>query len=193
MSIALQDLNVSHSIRWTNKLRFVSCGFPQPKLVHITNDIHRLKSGAINFVVASFGELALTNFPLMVDVKSALLNPVETDVVVSRPSVMDYVNTITKPSLLGDIQTLVHKIQPYSLRKETQAMVIAYFAGTVSKSALEKALKRSYKTIALVELIKKSSALKNAVQLLKTNSAEEVEALTDVPAFELRYISKVRT
>lgn len=190
ISEELTKLKVPHTARIEN--RFVAVPGERALQAHLTDNPKRLKRGVVNFVVASYAELSLTNYPMLVTVKNALAQDSGIDPVVVRMTAMDYVAAISKPSVITKIQTAIYKIQPYSLRKSTQNLVLGFFNSQVSDRELAKVLGRSYKTMPVLELVKEGSKLREAVQELKTKTPEQVEAETGIPAFELRYVSKER-
>lgn len=193
ISEELRYLNVSHTIKIDKKFKVVNLKQMQPKPVHITDDVHNLKAGGITFVVASYAELALTNYPEMVSVAQALTSPVLIVPSVKKLSVMDYVNSIAKPSALTHMQTMIHRIQPYSLRKSVQQMLTDYLKGKLGYAAFVRALKRSYKTVDMVNLISGTDKLKQAISELSVKTPEQLEAEYNIPAFEIRYVMKGKT
>ena len=68
------------------------------------------------------------NQPLNLRLKAALLYPWKTDLVIAldEPSLSEYIEQASKPSVLRTLQTLLYKIHPYSLRKDMQAGIFAY-------------------------------------------------------------------
>ncbi len=196
----LRQLRVSHSIRGLPAPR--NMGYPQPKWVHVTDNIFDLQEGSVNFISASFAELSHTNIPRFpefdqypIDVALKMMlesTQPEVEVIYNVPTAMEYVAMVSKPSLLNNIQTLIYKIQPYSLRKETQAMILRFFTGQVSKPAMIFFLKKSFKTGDLIPLIEGSDDLRNAVIRSRSEPAEEVAAETGIAAFDLIYLGKER-
>lgn len=109
----------------------------------------------------------------------------------AEPSIADYVNAATKPSFLNHIQTAIYKIQPYPMRKEVQAMCIAYLAGGVSHAILRRKLKSSFKLdeLAALMLADKAKSLRDAVSLLKGAPVDQVAKKTGFEPFELNYVA----
>jgi hypothetical protein len=108
-----------------------------------------------------------------------------------EPSIADYVNAATKPSFLNHIQTSIYKIQPYGLRKEVQAMCIAYLAGGTSLAVLKRKLRSNFKLedLAKLMLAEKAKQLKDAVALLKGLPVDQVAKKTGFEQFELNYVA----
>lgn len=110
-----------------------------------------------------------------------------------EPSLMEYVNKAVKPSQLNDFQTLVCKINPYTLRKEIQTMFIGYLASVVKGSTLKAKLNSSYRLAPLLELMKaeRTQELRKAVAQVKSGTdLEKVCLETDFESFEIMYILK---
>jgi hypothetical protein len=203
LSDALGQLRVSHSVytqRKTQPPLVRNLRRPQPKWVHVTSDVRDIKSRSVNFITASYAELSLTNYPKLREdlgdldsaLRHALNNLVSIVPRVDTKQPMDYVNEVSKPSLLNSIQTQIYKIQPYSLRKETQALVLGYFASTISRNKVVRALERSFKTAGLIPLMDEGYGLRAAVARLKQEPLEVVAEQTDISTFDLLYLSKVR-
>lgn len=201
ISDALSQLRVSHSIlvKKTTPPLVRNLSRPQPKWVHVSASVYDLRRGSVNFITASYAELSLTNYPrfpesmdLDAGLRHMLQNPVLTAPSVTKMRPIDYVNQVSKPSLLNNIQTQVYKIQPYSLRKETQAMILDFFGSKISKKTMVYALRRSFKTAGLIPLMEQGLALRDAVARLKSESVEAVAQDTGIPTFDLLYLSKVR-
>lgn len=192
ISDELTQLRVSHTIRMGLKFSAVQLKSAQPRPVHVT-DVFQFKPG-VNFIVGSYAALAQTNIPVMKDVKDALQNPIKVQLQTTSMSALDYVRAVAKPSVLNRIQTLVYKIQPYSLRKEVQAKIIQYFTGQISISKMANFLKRSYKTTPIYELLESGDNLRKAIEqhMKYGKTAEELEVEFGVPAFEIRYLTKER-
>ena len=64
----------------------------------------------------------------------------------------EILKTATTYSFLNGIQTALYKITPYSLRKESQKAIIAYFYGAIDKNKLNILLESSKKLATLHEL-----------------------------------------
>lgn len=204
LSDALTQLRVSHSVcakRKTQPPMVRNLRRQQPRWVHVTTDVRDIKSGSVNFITASYAELSLTNYPRLREdlgdidatLRHALNNLVSTVPRVESRQPMDYVNEVSKPSLLNNIQTQLYKIQPYSLRKETQASVLSYFASKTSRNKIVRELERSFKTTGLIPLIDEGAKLRDAVARLKQEPLELVAEQTGISTFDLLYLSKVRS
>lgn len=195
----LDKLNVSYSVKHGGKETVVNNGHSQPKWVHLSSDLTSIKKNSVNFISSSYAELSLTNYPMFSSpnlyehMKSMLVNPARLEeVIVRKMGVMDYVNSIAKPSLLNKIQTVIYKIQPYSLRKETQALVLDYFCSRISERKMLHTLRRSFKTAGLIPLIEQGSKMRDAVAQVASIPVELISEQTGIPTFELLYLSKQR-
>ena len=201
LSYALSNLNVSHTITSGKKTVVVNKGKVQPLAVHVTPNLRDYREGAVNFIVASAAELSMTNYPLIgyrddlvAAVKAALTKSHLSAIVpvIKEISHIDYVNQIAKPSLLNKIQTQIHRIQPYALRKQTQQLVLSYLKSNISETQIKRALSDNLKHEELLPLVLSASPLRAAAARLATEPVEKVAAETGFPTFELLYISKER-
>lgn len=108
-------------------------------------------------------------------------------------SFAEYVAHATKPSFLNDLQTEFYSINPYDLRKEVQALVIAYLANVESKAKMKAKLDTSHKLARLRQLVNdpKCDALRAAVAKVQRGESEQMVALaTGFETFELLYIAR---
>lgn len=201
LSDGLRQLRVTHTIDPEDKMcraRRINMKRSQPREVHIAGSISGLRPNAINFIVASYGLLSHTNIPsiqgtdLDQALRLALLSDRVTKVKVLKLGPVDFMNLIAKPSLLNEIQTEIHRIQPYSLRKETNSMVIRYFNSKIGKRQLVQFLNRSLKLDRLKQAVLKGDNLRAAVAQLPSMDAETIALQMDVPAFDIVYLSKAK-
>lgn len=198
LSQALRKLNVSHTIEGAKKstIKSVDLGFKQPREVHLTSRVDGYKAEAVNFISASVGALADTNFrpfpdsDLNVAIRAILTEgkPIRPQIVVRDAA--NYVESLARPSLLNKIQTEINRIQPYALRKQTQVWVLEFFNNEISLRELRYRLERSTKTEALFPIVKEGVSLRDAVVRLKRESVTDVAAATGHSAFELMYLIK---
>ena len=196
ISDALRALKVSHTIDpddKTKKVRLINMKREQPRLVHIAGGVATLRSQATNFIVGSYGMLSTTNIPRLAGqdlteaLKAALQSDVLTQVVVSHMSPVDYINHVAKPSLLNKILTEVQGIQPYTLRKQTQTLIVDYFNSRVAERTLMRHLSKTLRLERLKPIIAEGGNLRAAVELLKTTDVETVALQTGVPTFDMQY------
>lgn len=100
----------------------------------------------------------------------------------------------TTYSFLNGIQTALYKITPYSLRKETQQIIISYFYGDLSYSKLIDHLKSSSKLKTLLTVCKDKQAklLRQACIEAIDNPAkiESIAKASGFASFEIAYIIK---
>lgn len=204
VSNALSGLNVSHTVRISSTLAHekINLGFPQPRAVHVTDRVKDLVVGSVNFISGSYAELSSTNIPRFpepgqYELPTALKMMLESTrgsfiLRVNSLSALDYVAMVSRPSLLNSIQTLIYKIQPYSLRKDVQDLVLRYFTGQISKTSTKNFLKNSLRTTGLIPLIEGGDALRDAVMRAKHEDVEVVAAETGIAVFDLTYLGKER-
>jgi hypothetical protein len=205
ISISLRRLNISHSRNIGGAVKRVDRKRDQPLSVHVTDILTDFKPNTVNFIVAAKAELGLTNFVDVATVSNgegdldrllvrALTNPklIVPKIKVLTP--MDYVHQVAKPSLLNKIQTEIHKIQPYALRKQAQALVLDFLNNRISDRQLKQAMSDNLKLEILLPKVLEASSLRDAVKRLKAGkeTVEEVAISTGHPTFELLYISKER-
>jgi len=197
ISDGLRRLKVSHTIdpeTKGQKVLNVNLKRAQPRSVHITTSVAALRPGSINFIVGSYGMLSQTNIPQLIGpdlataLKTALLSHQTTKIKVSTMSPVDYINHVAKPSLLNKILTELQGIQPYNpLRKQTQALIIAYFNGRVAERTVMTFLSKTLRLERLKPLIVEGKTLRDAVEMMKTMDAETIALQTGVPAFDIQY------
>lgn len=198
LSNILRSLRVSHTVTTTKKTVKVNLGHPQPRHVHVTDELEGYRKGAVNFIVSSLAQLQTTNyFPLDANnltqaVKAALLSKETLTPEVAHLSAMDYVNMVAKPSLLNKIQTEIYRITPYALRKQTQQIVLDYLNSRLSKKGVKNKLSSNLKLEGVLELVLSADSLRDAVARLSSETVEQVAADTGHPTFELLYLSKTR-
>jgi hypothetical protein len=109
----------------------------------------------------------------------------------NEPTILDYVQTATKPSYLNHIQTALYRITPYALRKDVQYTTIAFLDGQISLKTLRVKLKSNYKLAELLELVgdPKAEELRRAVARFKaTNMLDETAKEFNVETFEILYV-----
>lgn len=155
----------------------------------------------ILYVCGSLAELSATNLRVIKDwkasldlsLKHAVVNEFAADwgLDIQEMPIEGYVDIATKPSFLGDVQTLLYRITPYALRKEVQELFIAYLAGIASYTKLRAKLVSSYKLDDLKKLLAdpRCAELRNAVALAKkTGDVENVANQTGVEKYEIMYL-----
>lgn len=201
ISSTLVRLGVTHTVDPVEKHRQpmkYGPGKPQPIAVHVSPHATSIRSGAVNFISASVAELADTNFlpfpcaELDVALKKMLRSNGGVIPAIRTRSAGDYVDVLATPSILNHIQTEVYRIQPYSLRKEVQALVIKFFNSEVSIRDTNKVLEKSIKTERLKPIFKQALPLREAVAMMKCSPVEAVAKATGFSTFELLYLTKAK-
>jgi hypothetical protein len=132
------------------------------------------------------------DLPIEEAVLDALHQKETTVVSFKKPSAVYYIEAIASPSKLNHIQTEILKIQPYSLRKEAQALMLDFFNSKVSIADAKTAVKRSSKLTRVWVLMKTNFELREAVARLKKETPEEISADTGLSTFDILFISKER-
>jgi hypothetical protein len=212
LSAELSALNVSHivvnnSLRAEPRLK--ELGFKQPALPIVVPSLTIFRrqqltyERQIMFVCGPLAELQTTNIRVIKDWRShlrkaleyAIANPLPPDwkLVISEPTMEDFVHKATKPSFLNHVQAELYRITPYDLRKSVQALVISYLGGTESAAKLRAKLASSYKLDRLRELMKdpKCQVLRQAVaDYRKIGDEEKVAKAHGVETFEIMYLFK---
>ena len=196
---------MSHSIRISNlrEPKVINCGYGQPRWVHVSDTPKDLQESSVNFISMPYAALVQTNimsFPdpsqysLDLSIKIMLeSNRLPHEVSIRNFSAREYVDMISKPSLLNNLQNLIYKIQPYSLRKEAQAMMLQFFSGRVSTYTAESFFKKSLKTAPIVKLLQgEGQSLRQAVIRTRSEPVEVVSESTGIATFDLLYLSKER-
>ena len=203
ISDTLRALNISHMLAGVP----FDLGYAQPYEVVILNKpyIPQAKKKQIIFICAPAAVLKTTNIRLLrcddlyTTLKEALVyaskNPFPQgwELVDSPKSILDFVNLATKPSYLNKLQEALYKITPYALRKEIQALIIAYLASKATRKDLFAKLNTSWKLTVLKELLEdpKGVKLKDAVSLYyKLNDEVKVAEQTGFETFEILYIAR---
>lgn len=198
ISDGLRRLKVSHSVVNRGRIKHVDLGFKQKLPVRVGNDVNSWDPKSVNFIVSSMAEISLTNFPrlgtgdVQEDLSTALNSGPSVIPCVKTMGMHDYVNWLAKPSILNKIQTEVYKIQPYSLRKQTQALVLDFFNSRISVKRMLASLQDNMKHDGLASCIPDAVYLRDAVARLQTEDLTKVSLETGVPTFELLYLSKIR-
>lgn len=198
ISDVLRKLRVTHTIDPDEKTKsclLVNMKRDQPRAVHISTSVQTLRPEAVNFIVAAYGMLSMTNIPalngpdLMTAVRASLVSDIVTLVNVRTMSPVDYINYVAKPSLLNKILTELQGIQPYNpLRQDTKAIIVQYFNGRVSEKAIMTFLSKTLRLERMKPLIKEGRDLRAAVELVsKGGDAEVISLQTGVPAFDIQY------
>lgn len=199
VSDALRALKVTHTVDpqdKTSKVRRINMKRPQPKLVHVTSSLKGLRPNSVNFIVGSHSMLMQTNIPSLrggIELDDAIRWALTTEHQVSvqshAMSVVDFINHVAKPSLLNKIETEIHRIQPYALRKEVRALMLDFFNSRASDRAVSLFLSKSLRFEHLKSIILSGTDLKAAVARKKLGEdAELIAAETGVPAFDIMYL-----
>ncbi len=190
ISETLKELKVSH---WVKTKKYHA---PPRGAVLVTDGVDLWERPFTNFIVSSAAELSLTNFPrlagvgLKEDVAAALKQGRATRPQVRVLTHEDYVNWLAKPSVLNLIQTEMYRIQPYSLRKRTQQLILDFFNSRISPRALTRELQSNLKQEGLIPLINQAMYIRDAIARLDKEELGHVSETAGVPTFELLYLTR---
>jgi hypothetical protein len=149
-----------------------------------------------NLSVSLWPEHSNNSGNVHLDIKRSLIKAHKEDqkwkLEITNPSIMDYVNTAVKPSLLNDLGTLFYKISNYQQRKDIQKICIGYLAGLVGKVRMVNTLKANLKFGPILQLMISDQAehLRHAVAELKTDTVDRVAKRTGFATFELLYVQR---
>lgn len=209
----LMRLNVSHSLiddSLRAKAKLVNMSKMQPAWPVVLPSIAAFKrykveyERQIAFVCASKDELAQTNLRVIRDWRkhtSAALQYATVHMFdpgwklhVAEEGVESFVEKVTTKSFLNDVLDAIYKITPYDLRKEVQAMVIAYLAAKIGLKPLRTKLRSSYKLERLLQLMTSGEChlLRQAVARCVDvdGDADKTAKTYGVAAFDIRYVIK---
>lgn len=214
LSEILSKLQVSHSVVGIsgNKIwqRDVDTGSVQPAWVIVLDSVLAIKrfrcnrgdkvifvcDSPISLSTCNLVEVTMDNMYLAVkeSLKVSVRNPIPGGwkIKQTETSIMEYVDSATKPSFLNFIQTAIYKISPYPLRKEVQNLTVSYLNGDVPFLTLKAKLQSSYKLTDLLELCKnpKADNLKKAVATFKKSAQLEATAIEyGIETFEILYVT----
>lgn len=215
VSEALHELNMSHSIAGSirsQRITYDGLSTQQPVWPVIVDSIESMlkvrtkRDRLVYFICDSRAALATTNIyrnlwpenragDLRTGIKNALVtsrNLNQWTLTRDETTITDYVNIATKPSILNDIQSAFYKINPYSLRRETQLLCIGYLSGYASFTEMKRNLTSNFKLERIYKLMvdERAKALRQATMMLSSMKVEEAAKLTGFDTFELLYISK---
>lgn len=219
VSQALIKLNVSHTVEGGYMRHMVhtvdGLSKEQPAWPIVMDKVkaiprvRTIKDRLIYLVCDSRAALAATNVQLVSTMDLNLFHALKHALTLSvnvkdpwtlnykEPSILEYVNAASKPSLLNNIQNVIYKITPYAFRKEVQNLVILYLAGAIPVAKLNAKLRSSLKFDALALLMKDPQVLiiREACELhlKKGLTVEDVAKQTGVATFEILYISASST
>jgi hypothetical protein len=216
VSEQLLALNVAHSIVTKNNLqvneRFLHLGLTQPAwpvLIDGLSCINKVQFKEnvplILFVCDSLASIEMCNIQqiksedLKLNLKKALIyaisNPINTKwkLTSKEPSIEEYVNAVSKPQILNEIQTSIYKITPYSLRKEVQALVISYLANDIQQPQLKAKLQSNYKLADILNICctdKANNLRKAVVAFNKSKNIDLVSEEYGIASFQILYITR---
>lgn len=195
LSHGLSQIEVTHQIISNRMRRKVGSG---RVIASVSAEPELLDVKFTNFISASVSELSLTNFTqfsglgLLEDLREALSSPTVMETAIRPMTMADYVNWIAKPSALNLIQTEIYKINPYSLRKRTQELVLDFFNSRITLAKTIARLQDNLKHDRLVPLLIEAVPLRDAVARLSTETVAAVVESTGLQSFDLCYLASIR-
>lgn len=216
VSEQLLTLNIAHSVITKNNSqineRFLHLGLTQPAwpvLIDGLSCINKTQFAdnmpIILFVCDSLSSIQLCNIQqiksddLKSNIKKALIYAVSNPIVggwkltSKEPSIEEYVNAVSKPQILNEIQTSIYKIAPYALRKEVQALVISYLANDVQQSQLKFKLQSNYKLAEILDICCSDKAINLRKAVLAFNKCGNIDLVSNeysIASFQILYITR---
>lgn len=214
ISRALSILTITHlscgydSSAFKNRTRRIKAACEDPPALPVIcvglSSIDKFKSKYerhVLFVCDSAEKLRHTNLstlpgklnaPLSERVKEALLAPWHDDLEIrlDEPSLLDYVDLASKPSILRDMQTVFYKINPYGLRKEVQAAVYNYLAGKIARKAAQQIIDKCSRSSEIKALLNADTTqiLCKALRDAKKLPAQQVADTYGIDVFDINFV-----
>lgn len=190
-------------------VRHLDLGYEQPAwpvVISRVSNISRYSvahSPQVLFVCDSAAAVAVTNIRQIKDeewltyqIDRALRHSVSDldnrwEIKHTEPTILEYVDAVTKPQFLNFMQTALYKITPYALLKETQAITVGYLNGSVTAKALRAKLQSNYKLADMLKIFEdpKAEQLRDAVaEYKRTWQLEAVAAQYGIDTFQILYV-----
>jgi len=108
-------------------------------------------------------------------------------------SALDYVKIASKPSVLSELQSAWCKVNPYSLRKKVQEVIVLYLCADLSKTTMRRTLEFTIHGKLIEDLLAKDGqTLKSAVSMARLKSVDEAATHYDIDPFDINYLLSSR-
>lgn len=184
LTYALTEMRKRHHIECSRPN--IKAGDPNTK-IRVINHVKLAQPKRLNLILETRAFFELSNIkvmPLELAVKADFHIKPE----VYKVDLLDYVDIVAKPSVLGEVLTATYKVNPYDVRKESVRAITLYIAGVKSKAATKKSLTLSLSQRPLLDLLESTDIYREAFSRLKNESVEEVALEYGLPEFDLNYL-----
>lgn len=199
LSKMLTKLKVKHTIIGSELSQIKKSRNAQIVLIDSINRARYYKDLSCAIIVDAYSALKETNVKILpylseANMSKRLLSILKDKKIISlqieKEPLASVIERVTTKSILTDVQTLVNKISPYSLRKKTHEAVIRYLYGDISKDKLYTHCNMD-KLIPIYKILvsDQASSIRKAVEDYLTTRDEEISAEKfGVSTFEILYV-----
>ena len=199
LSNMLTKLKVKHTIIGSELSQIKKSRNSQIVLIDSINRARYYKDLSCAIIVDAYSALQETNVKILPylsenQMSNRLLSILKDKKVINleikKEPLSSVIDRVTTKSILTDVQTLVNKISPYSLRKKTHEAVIKYLYGEVSREKLFTYCNMD-KLLPIYKILvsKQAISIRKAVEdYLKTRDEEISANKFGVSTFEILYV-----
>lgn len=199
LSNMLTKLKVKHTIIGSELSQIKKSRNSQIVLLDSINRARYYKDLSCAIIVDAYSALQETNVKILPYLSenqmpnrllSILKDKKVIDLEIKKEPLSSVIDRVTTKSILTDVQTLVNKISPYSLRKKTHEAVIKYLYGDISREKLFTYCNMD-KLLPIYKILvsKQAISIRKAVDdYLKTRDEEISANKFGVSTFEILYV-----
>ena len=199
LSNMLTKLKVKHTIIGSELSQIKKSRNSQIVLIDSINRARYYKDLSCAIIVDAYSALQETNVKILPYLSenqmynrllSILKDKKVINLEIKKEPLSSVIDRVTTKSILTDVQTLVNKISPYSLRKKTHEAVIKYLYGEVSREKLFTYCNMD-KLLPIYKILvsKQAISIRKAVEdYLKTRDEEISANKFGVSTFEILYV-----
>lgn len=199
LSNMLTKLKIKHTIIGSELSQIKKSRNSQIVLIDSINRARYYKDLSCAIIVDAYSALQETNVKILPylsenQMPNKLLSILKDKKVINleikKEPLSSVIDRVTTKSILTDVQTLVNKISPYSLRKKTHEAVIKYLYGEVSREKLFTYCNMD-KLLPIYKILvsKQAISIRKAVEdYLKTRDEEISANKFGVSTFEILYV-----
>lgn len=199
LSNMLTKLKVKHTIIGSELSQIKKSRNSQIVLIDSINRARYYKDLSCAIIVDAYSALQETNVKILPylsenQMPNKLLSILKDKKVINleikKEPLSSVIDRVTTKSILTDVQTLVNKISPYSLRKKTHEAVIKYLYGDISREKLFTYCNMD-KLLPIYKILvsKQAISIRKAVEdYLKTRDEEISANKFGVSTFEILYV-----
>ena len=199
LSNMLTKLKIKHTIIGSELSQIKKSRNSQIVLIDSINRARYYKDLSCAIIVDAYSALQETNVKILPylsenQMSNKLLSILKDKKVINleikKEPLSSVIDRVTTKSILTDVQTLVNKISPYSLRKKTHEAVIKYLYGEVSREKLFTYCNMD-KLLPIYKILvsKQAISIRKAVDdYLKTRDEEISANKFGVSTFEILYV-----